>query len=341
MARVLHAGLVLGVVAPSTLAALAGDLFAGILIHGSQEVSERYITVTPEGPVFHAPGGVDWLLLSRPWAPASGDAAASFHPMAEADVEAAIRGIQFPLETFQFEVFILPFPPSKLAGSSASNRCLFLAPGIRDYTPEEVHFVVSHEMGHLVQAELMPDSDRPMWTRYRALRGIADTAVFGARAEHARRPHEIFAEDFRYLFGDEAARYTGGIENSSLALPTANPQVRTFFLALYSGRPAAGIATLQLAAGPNPTRGRIRLTYSIESTSDGSSAGGLRRVRLEVFAPDGRRVAQTVDADQRDGTYSVELDARGAQGRGLPVGTWFARLSAGGMALTRKLTVVP
>jgi hypothetical protein len=37
---------------------------------------------------------------------------------------------------------------------------------------------------------------------------------------HAQRPREIFAEDFRYLFGSDEAVFSGGIENDELSPPT-------------------------------------------------------------------------------------------------------------------------
>ena len=60
------------------------------------------------------------------------------------------------------------------------------------------------------------------------------------------RPHEIFAEDFRALFGGPTANYSGTIENPGLVHPGAVPGLAAFFLNLTGAR-LDGVARLMPA----------------------------------------------------------------------------------------------
>jgi hypothetical protein len=341
-------GLVISVLtfAPAATRAATSPV-QGVTVHPAAEVLANYVTWNGSQAIFHAPDG-DWPLVTDATQFSAGDG--GFHPMPQAEVESALKGVSFPLDGITAEVFILPYPRRDVVASSASPGCLVLSPGVREYGREEVHFVVTHELGHVVQFVLMPDGDATDWARYRALRGISDAQTYSAGAEHANRPHEIFAEDFRFLFGDEAARYTGGIENTSLELPSARPAVRAFFTGL--GRPAT--ASLEQSAvlsnGPNPFIGRTVITFQVTSgaailTSSASPASDAAqaaaqtpvRVRLAVYGADGRMVRQLIDGTYLPGQYRVAFDGRTGAGTQLPPGIWFARLEAGNSVAVRKL----
>src|SRR6185369_3380836 len=103
------------------------------------------------------------------------------------------------------------------------------------------------------QYQYMPDDAADLWSRYRALRGIEDER-YCAGAAHADRPHEIFAEDFRALFGDALSNYSGTIENQALRDPSAVTGLAAFIASLRGG-PA--LADGKLEGFPNPTRGAL------------------------------------------------------------------------------------
>ncbi len=313
----------------------------GVTVHPADETTANFLVEQGGELVFRAPDGSAWPLARPAMATGSDQPATVFHPMAPAEVDAAIRGIQFPLEGIRFDVFVLPYPIKGFGGSLTIPGAVLLAPGTRDYTADEVHFVVSHEVGHVVQNALLPDADTRGWERYRALRGIADPAVYFAGADHADRPHEIFAEDFRFLFGDAASRSTGTIENSALPLPTEVAGLRAFLLALPAS--PAPTASLALASGPNPFRDRTQIVFRVGAGS-GSTAlaqagqpGNEALVTVEVFGADGRRVRTLVRDSRQPGSYSASFDGRDDAGRLLPAGVWFARLQAGGESRTLKL----
>ncbi|MBI5837901.1 MAG: hypothetical protein HZB25_11695 [Candidatus Eisenbacteria bacterium] len=318
-----------------------------MIVHPASEVLERYITWNGSTPVFNSPDGYAWELVTSPQqaGPNAGDG--SFHPMDQTEVESALRGVRFPLGGVTADVFILPYPRREVPASSAGSGCLVLTPGVRAYSREEIHSVVTHELGHLVQAALLPDTDTEGWARYRGLRGISDVSVYFDGASHANRPHEIFAEDFRFLFGDAASRASGTIENPSLELPNVRPAVSEFLAGLHRPAAASLEAPGTLSNGPNPFTGRTVLTFSVSATSVGLRGSALPaaadaasapvRVRLGVYGADGRLVRQLVEGEYVPGTHRVVFDGRDQAGQALPAGVWFARLESGSKVAVRKL----
>jgi len=92
-------------------------------------------------------------------------------------------------------------------------------------------YIVAHEVGHAFHNAFLPDDeDSDDWKIYRQLRGIEDSGKFNASTRHAYRPKEIFAEDFRVLFGSDDARFGGYVENSELLSPELFPDLSEFFL---------------------------------------------------------------------------------------------------------------
>jgi len=86
-----------------------------------------------------------------------------------------------------------------------------------------------HELGHDVDFKLM---DKARWNEYKKLRGLMDSTIYNDTTPvYENRPQEIFAEDFRLLFGGEKAR---AIPHMNNMLP--NPQkvegLKEFFLEL-------------------------------------------------------------------------------------------------------------
>src|SRR5436309_4522093 len=179
-------------------------------IHDAASTLRDYCSTSTDGRLwFTLPDGPSFELVTSTQDPAilnPGDGA--FHPFDVAEVQAALSSVRFPLGTIGAEVFILPYPRRVQIESAAGRGVILLSPGVRPLSTEHQHAEFVHELGHVVQYALMPDGD-PRWSEYRSLRAIGDASRYSALSAHADRPHEIFAEDFRALFGGATANYSG------------------------------------------------------------------------------------------------------------------------------------
>jgi hypothetical protein len=254
------------------------------------------------------------------------DEQAGWCPMALEQVVAAVGQIEFPLGDLNIDIVILHVPRVDLVESSAEGSVVFLTPGRVTYPTEHVHYTAVHEIGHVVHNSLMPDFERGLWHEYARLRGFDADA--GSRAPHAWRPHEIFAEDFRALFGGEVARFGGRVENHELVPPGEVEGLREFFLSLAGRIPAsAGMAVL-----PNPSSGRV-----VVRAPAGGKAGGLEEVR--VFDIRGRLVRDLGDAP---GSAEISWDGRDMSGALVAPGAYLVSGKLGGTRFAQKvIRVVP
>ncbi len=297
----------------------------GFVIHDAQETLRSFCSVGADGRSWLVlPGGVRYELVTSTDDPAianPGDGA--FHPFDAGEVRASLDAARFPLAAVSAEIFILPYPRRLGLESAAGHGLILLSPGVRPLSAEHQHAELLHELGHVVQYALMPDGDVQRWNAYRSLRGIGDPAVYGASSAHADRPHEIFAEDFRMLFGDPLATYSGSIENANLALPAGVAGLEPFMLDLaQSALPKPG-----LAAYPNPARGGVLF----------SRAGGAP-VPLDLFDAAGRRIA-TLEPNGAGSVVSWSWDRSAAGGGRVAPGVVFARLRGG--AATLRVALLP
>jgi hypothetical protein len=171
--------------------------------------------------------------------------------------------------------------------SSAGYRSIYLSPGVVPYADYQVHALIAHEIGHVVHNQLLPDADREGWARYRRMRHLEDASVFNASAPHRDRPHEIFAEDFRYLFGGSLATYSGSIENHDLPLPNQVPGLKSFFVSLSGrGTRANGLPVAStLHIFPNPTQGFVNIGFAAGAPTGGGT------LLLHIYDVQGRLVA--------------------------------------------------
>jgi hypothetical protein len=250
---------------------------AGLVVHDASETLRDYCTFDASGAAWlHLPGRGTFELMTSTFEgglTSGGDG--TFHPFDGAEVRAALAAVRFPLGGAPAEIFILPYPRRDGVESAAAPGLVFLSPGIRPIPVEQQHATVVHELGHVVQHALMPESDGDAWSRYRALRGITDETRYHAGAAHADRPREIFAEDFRALFGGALATSSGTIENATLTPPMLVPGLDAFLLSLTAGAPPA-----RLAAWPSPGQGAVTF----------ARAGG-PAAALDLFDVSGRRIA--------------------------------------------------
>jgi hypothetical protein len=283
---------------------------SGLVIHEPAETLRDFCRAEGDRLWLLLPGGARFELVTStddPEISNPGDGA--FHPYQPEVVRAALAATRFPIDGIGAEIFLLPYPRRGGLESAAGPGLVLLAPGVRPLTLEHQHAELIHELGHVVHHALLPDTDLERWARYRALRGIADPTRYHAGAAHACRPHEIFAEDFRALFGDALANYSGSIENESLPLPSRVPGLEAFFLELAGRTPRQ-----RLSAFPNPAGGSVRF----------HRAGG-DPAPLDLFDAAGRRITSLMP-ESRDSGWSWAWDGRDSAGASLAPGVVWARV---------------
>jgi hypothetical protein len=282
----------------------------GILVHDADETLRDYCRNEGGRLYLVLPGGSRWELVTSTTDPEvtnPGDGA--FHAFDRAEVAEALAEVRFPVHQVSAEVFILPYPRRLSLESAAGPGLILLSPGVRPLSREHQHSEFVHELGHVVQYALFPDADADGWSKYARLRGI-DAARFNAAAPHADRPHEIWAEDFRALFGGPSASSNGTIENASLSYPTQVQGLAAFM---------QGVAAV--ASRPAPAR----LTASAFAWGAISfSRSGARASVLDVYDAGGRRLAAIAPAVAGAGV-SWSWDGRDAAGRMVRGTVVFAR----------------
>lgn len=280
----------------------------GLVIHNADETLARFCHVEEGALWLMLPSGARFeLTTSTADLPNPGDG--FFHPFDETVVRAAVNAIRFPMDRVSAEIFILPYPRREGLPSAAGPELVFLSPGVMPIAVEQQHATVVHELGHVIQYRFMPDDDLNLWNRYRTLRGITDPLRFCAEALHADRPHEIFAEDFRALFGDALANYSGTIENQALRAPHHVPGLEPFITSLQGVAIAGG----SLRGFPNPTRGAV----SFRRASATAAA-------IDLFDVAGRRLASVAPTPLASG-WQWSWDGRDEQGSAAEPGIYFAR----------------
>ena len=161
------------------------------------------------------------------------------------------------------------------------------------------------------------------------------TAVYSEASQHCDRPHEIFAEDFRYLFGGALANYSHSIENAALPLPDQVSGLRAFLLALgrSKDRPAAALA-LAARNYPNPFNPQTRLALE-------AAAGAVGRpLSVDVYDAAGRHVRRLYDGRLEATRLELRWDGRDDRGATLPSGAYFARIRLGEERLSHKMLLI-
>lgn len=299
-------------------AASANELTAsarahGIVIHSAKETLEQFCSWDGGKLYLQVPGGARYELITDIQDGSivnKGDG--QFHPYDEAEVHSALAGVRYPLARVSAEVFVLPYPRRNGLDSAAGPGLILLSPGVRTLSREQQHAEFTHELGHVVQYALIPDSDDANWESYRALRGL-DAMTYVATAAHSDRPHEIFAEDFRALFGDALANYSGTIENADLAYPTSVSGLERFLTGLAQA--STPVSALRLAGAQH--RGAVLFAR------DGQGAAS-----LELYDVTGRHLTTLVPTvSGANATWT--WDGRDDQGRDVRGAVVFARARDG------------
>lgn len=296
---------------------------AEIRVHGPEQVlTERTSRSLTGALLFRDANGAFVRLVTSTDDPViSNRGDGTFHPVQVADVEAAIAAIPQPFTSpLDIDIFVLPYPRATCLDSSADSRAIYLSPGVYAYTdPAEVHALVAHELGHAVHRLFLPDSDTAGWKTYLGLRGVGSDPRYHADAAHAFRPHELFAEDFRVLFGGALASANSRVENPEMSEPDLVPGLRSFIGGLAGVSDPAAIAenhTQSAApiAWPNPVRQGETFHLAIDSPA--------RRGIASLHDATGREVARAAI----DGTSASQLDLTVED---LAVGAYWVRIDTG------------
>jgi hypothetical protein len=87
--------------------------------------------------------------------------------------------------------------------------------------------------------------------------------------------------------------------------------------------------TLRLA-GPNPATGPVRLGYEL---------AGKASARIDIYDGTGRLTRTLLVGERPAGRYSASWDRKGSNGRAVPAGAYFCRLSAGTESRTVRLVL--
>ncbi|MBN2171340.1 MAG: T9SS type A sorting domain-containing protein [Candidatus Krumholzibacteriota bacterium] len=300
--------------------------FAGgseAVIYSAPEVMERYVTVSGETAWLRLPGHAPEELLR----PEGGE----FVPHQVHDVVAALLAVSCTRPVGEVAIYVLPWPRRSITSSSAGGHTIYLSPGVRAIPAEVTHMVTTHELGHVFHNTRLPDANQALWDRFRALRGIEDESVYHEGAIHRNRPHEILAEDFRFLFGGSLANYSGTIENSDLLPPDQVRGLREFLCALATTPAVAGLTA---ANYPNPFNPATRLTIVAEAGMLGSP------MAVQVFDTRGRLVRSLYAGRCESVTTRLTWDGRDEAGVALSSGVYFARVAVGDARHTHKMILV-
>jgi hypothetical protein len=287
---------------------------AALEVLSPDSVTERFIEQSGSALTLRVDGRA-WELITDPLDPALSNLGdGRFHPMNTALVADAVAVVEPLTSSLSGRVLILPYPRRNNLKSSCEGELVLLSPGILEVAPEHVHSTTIHELGHLFQRTHAPEGSSE-WEAYLSLRGLQDARYSADASLHRDRPREIFAEDFRFLFGSELATASGTIENPDLPLPTRVPGLREWFEEL-SRRPlpeAPESSSLGGGAIPNPFRcgESSAITFAMnESQSFRTGEGSSTAWVLDLS---GRRVRELASAGSHsrfvwDGKSDAAID---------------------------------
>lgn len=332
------------------------SLLAAPRVHSSAEVLEHFCYWKDGRLLFASPTtGQEWVLVTSVDDPSiSNRGDGTFHPILRSQVVDALSGLSFSVQELNFDVYLLPYPRLAELKSSAGQGAIYLSPGTRETAEVTVHALVAHEVGHQIHRAFLPDTDVPGWEAYARLRGFRDDPRFSSSADHAFRPREVFAEDFRALFGSESARSGATLENPELVWPSAVAGLAEFMRRL----PERVAVSSPLAAYPNPFFSNVRVEIDLGSIDSGTPSVGavmsgdglytmaapasLKRFSVGIHDARGRLVKRVPVEIDASGRGSIRWDGRNRQETTVSRGIYFARLldSRGEFAQAAPLKLV-
>jgi len=307
----------------------------GILSEMTQRDASGNLVFYPEG------GGYYYLIedVTSPLIVNKG--AGEFFPMDEETVVQALREIDIDgrVVDMQIDVYILAMPRLYFISSTSTGCRIFLSPGVWEVSSSTTASVVTHEFGHCFQKAYLPDSDVEGWDEYLGMRGILDDPLYSESSIHMNRPSEIFAEDFRVLFGGALAVYPGTLENPDLAHPSNVAGLEEFMASLagpavIARAPSGGDVIASVGNYPNP----FNPVTTIRADFNGPVTG--RDVSVRIYAADGSLVRDLWSGTVSQDTFEKAWDGMNDQGTRAASGIYFYRVTAGPESRTGKMLLV-
>jgi len=155
-----------------------------------------------------------------------------------------IEDIQFPLMWLNVPLFLLPFRlmvyDKGWTGLEYNGRAYpsHIVYGARKEKPtkESIGALIVHEIGHALCYKFVDPcytdfKETDKFKEYREIRGIPE---YWRDKSHfwSRRPSEVWAEDFRYLFGPDYARQEEFLHYGSVELDPPGKEIRELMLSL-------------------------------------------------------------------------------------------------------------
>jgi len=316
--------------APSTLS-LANGITAAV--YDAAYLSER-LTTLDGAPAIRLDDGrylpvtID---INDPSIHNKGDG--SFHPFPVEMVEDALAAINLPGMRVDVRIYVLPYPRRNLLVSSTSGNEIFLSPHVLDIEAAVGAYIIAHEVGHAFHNRFMPEGST-RWSEYRRVRGIEDASRFHDAASHAYRPREIFAEDFRVLFGGSLAAYDGRVENVELASPATVDGLESFYTRV-AGMEVVRASRIVATGYPNPFNPETEIRVAVPDVFRDSDA----RVSVAVYSVTGALVRELYTG-RATGDFVVRWDGRDRRGEPVASSTYYARVVVGDERETLKLTLL-
>lgn len=320
-----------------------------VKIFDSRTVMERMTSRDADGNlVFTVPGGPGYRLIediNDPCITNKGDG--SFHAVKPAWVLQALREIDLQGRDMEMsvEVYLLPYPRYGILSCSASGSMIFLSPGVYEVGRKLVAYMVTHEFGHTFHAGYLPDDEVEGWRNYLRIRQILGNSDYVPDGPHVNRPKEIFAEDFRYLFGGPDSRYSGTIENPRLPLPDQVPELEEYILSLagateliYAEKAPmpGGREALALSNYPNP----FNPSTTIRVVLGGEASSTSRNAELGIYAVDGSLVRNLYRGPVTGNEMVIRWNGRDDLGGPVGTGAYFYRFRSGNLVGTGKMLLV-
>lgn len=258
-----------------------------------------------------------------------------FHPFQAEAVLRTLTGVTHPEMSLSVTVYLLPYPRRAVLVSSTSGLEIFLSPHVLEIHPSVSAYIVAHELGHVFHNRRLPDSDADGWSAYRLIRRIDDPARFNETSQHAYQPREIFAEDFRVLFGGDEAAFGGTIENSELASPNDVAGLRDFMVAL-GDVPVRTTSRIRATSYPNPfnPETEIRVGVPAEFVDAGQA------VSVKIFDVSGALVNEVFSGVPATEEFAVRWNGRTQSGIPVASGNYYALVRAGDAKTTVKLVLI-
>jgi len=156
---------------------------------------------------------------------------------------------------------------------------------------------------------------------FRSLRGIEDEAIYGEHAAHSHRPHEIFAEDFRFLFGGPMANTTAASKIAICPCRMRSPACASSSC-LWGRSPWSLRRAGSSQRSPNPFNPRTWVSISAESTELGAP------LTVQVFDAGGRMVRSLHEAGSNLPAW-ISSGRTDDAGREMPAGVYFSLIRLG------------